>query len=87
MGFLEPIKKVPFFINFLNRVIRPALAELKPDVVVPRIFTGSTVLWQRRRRPPGAGVLLRESPGVGQPPRPDSGIEKMCGPDVGDFSV
>jgi lipid-A-disaccharide synthase len=40
MGFWEPIKKIPFFVNFLEHVLRPALIEMKPDVVVPTDFYG-----------------------------------------------
>lgn len=64
MGFLEPIKKIPFFVNFLNRVIRPALAELKPDVVVPTDFYGFNRFVAKAAKAAGSRVCYYVSPQV-----------------------
>lgn len=64
MGFLEPIKKVPFFFNFLNRVIRPALAELKPNVVVPTDFYGFNGFVAKAAKAAGSRVCYYVSPQV-----------------------
>ncbi|MBL0058240.1 MAG: lipid-A-disaccharide synthase [Elusimicrobia bacterium] len=64
MGFLEPIKKVPFFLNFLNRVLRPALAEFKPDVVVPTDFYGFNRHVARAAKAAGSRVCYFVSPQV-----------------------
>jgi lipid-A-disaccharide synthase len=40
MGFWEPLKRVPFFWRALHQVIRPAIDEFRPDIVVPVDFFG-----------------------------------------------
>lgn len=64
MGFLEPIKKIPFFINVLNRVIRPALTELKPDIVVPTDFYGFNRFVAKAAKAAGSRVCYFVSPQV-----------------------
>ena len=64
MGFLEPIKKIPFFVHFLNRVLRPALAEFKPDVVVPTDFYGFNRFVAKAAKAAGSRVCYFVSPQV-----------------------
>lgn len=64
MGFFEPIKKIPFFINFLNHVIRPALVDLKPDVVVPTDFFGFNGFVAKAAKAAGRKVCYFVSPQV-----------------------
>jgi lipid-A-disaccharide synthase len=64
MGFFEPIKKIPFFLNFLNHVLRPALAELTPDVVVPTDFYGFNRSVAKAAKASGSKVCYFVSPQV-----------------------
>ncbi|MBK8574665.1 MAG: hypothetical protein IPN90_02935 [Elusimicrobia bacterium] len=64
MGFLEPIKKIPFFVNFLNHVIRPALSEFKPNVVVPTDFFGFNGFVAKAAKAAGSKVCYFVSPQV-----------------------
>lgn len=64
MGFLEPIKKTPFFVNFLNRVLRPALMEFKPNVVVPTDFYGFNRFVAKAAKAAGSRVCYYVSPQV-----------------------
>lgn len=64
MGFWEPIKKIPVFLNFLNRVLRPALDRFKPDVVVPTDFFGFNHYVARAAKGSGHRVCYFVSPQV-----------------------
>lgn len=63
-GFLEPIKKIPWFWNVLRNVIRPALAEYRPDVVVPTDFFGFNRFTAKAGRASGSQVYYLVSPQV-----------------------
>lgn len=64
MGFWEPLKKIPFFLNVLNRVIRPALREWEPQVVVPTDFYGFNRHVARSAKDAGRRVCYFISPQV-----------------------
>lgn len=64
MGFWEPLKKVPFFLNVLNRVILPAMREWEPQVVVPTDFYGFNRYVARSAKEAGRRVCYLISPQV-----------------------
>jgi lipid-A-disaccharide synthase len=64
VGFWEPLRKVPWFWHALNRVLRPALAEHRPDAVVPTDFFGFNAHVARAAKASGAKVLYFVSPQV-----------------------
>ncbi|MBL8023496.1 MAG: lipid-A-disaccharide synthase [Elusimicrobia bacterium] len=64
MGFWEPIKKIPVFFHFLNRVLRPALDQFKPDMVVPTDFYGFNRFVAQTAKAAGRRVCYFVSPQV-----------------------
>ncbi len=64
MGFWEPIKRIPWFWKVLNNVIRPALKEYRPDIVVPVDFFGFNRFTAKAGRESGAQVYYLVSPQV-----------------------
>lgn len=64
VGFLEPLKKVPWFFRVLKETIRPILAKEKPDVVVPVDFFGFNRHVAQAGKEAAARVLYFISPQV-----------------------
>jgi lipid-A-disaccharide synthase len=64
VGFWEPFKKLPEFWHLLNRVLRPALQDHKPDVVVPVDFFGFNQFTARAAKAEGCRVAYFISPQV-----------------------
>lgn len=64
MGFWEPLKKLPRFWRILNEVVRPALRDLGPGVVVPTDFYGFNRHVARAAKDAGRRVIYFVSPQV-----------------------
>lgn len=64
VGFWEPVKKLPWFWRLLHHVLRPALREYRPDVVVPVDFFGFNRFTAREARRAGSKVYYFISPQV-----------------------
>lgn len=64
MGFWEPLRKVPRFLKILDEVVRPALRDLSPDVVVPTDFYGFNRYVAQAARGAGRRVVYFVSPQV-----------------------
>ncbi len=64
MGFWEPVKRLPRFLKILDSVVRPALTEAAPDVVVPTDFYGFNRFVARAAKAAGRRVFYFVSPQV-----------------------
>ncbi len=64
MGFWEPLKKIPVFLGLLNNILKPALRDWRPDVVVPTDFYGFNLRAARAAKSAGRRVVYYISPQV-----------------------
>jgi lipid-A-disaccharide synthase len=64
VGFWEPLKKIPWFLHLLNGVLKPALREERPEVVVPVDFFGFNRFTAGAAKAAGSRVFYFVSPQV-----------------------
>ncbi len=64
VGFWEPLKKLPRFWHILNRMVKPVLRGMHPDVVVPVDFFGFNRFVAQAAKNNGSQVLYFISPQV-----------------------